>query len=207
MRSAGWRGAKRDSAPGRCTLSGARRQRGVGLRERCRSESIPVRRRPPTSALPWDQGKTASAEGPALRRAARRCRAPASFASLRVPLGPVTVIPRAPAAALSAWAMRLFFRQNAAGFAIRKERGWETDPLRLWVRGKQCSEIELVLPLLFSSFSWHVGCLLGCAELAGLRERRSFERSGLPHPAANTWPPPRGSGPVQNWRRQSGFTM
>lgn len=47
--------------------------------------------------LPWDQGTTASAEGPALRRAARRCRAPASFAPLRVPMGPVTVIPRAPA--------------------------------------------------------------------------------------------------------------
>lgn len=95
----------------------------------------------------------------------------------------------------------VFFRQNAASLAAPRERGRETDPLCLSDPGKQCSETELLLPLLFSSFTWHVGCLRGCAELEGMPVRRSFGRSGLPRPAPNTRPPPRGSGPVQNWRR------
>lgn len=59
---------------------------------------------------------------------------------------------------------------------------------------------RITQPLLFSSFTWHVCCLRGCAELEGMPDRRSLGRAGLPRPAPNTWPPQRGSGPVQNWR-------
>lgn len=144
-------------------------------------------------------GSTASAQGPALHRATRRCRAPVSLALLPVLSGPGRgVIPRSPNAALGLG--DVFFRQNAASLAAPKERGRETNHLCLSDLGKQCSETELLLPLLFSSFTWHVCCLRGCAELEGMPDRRSFGRSGLPCPAPNTWPPPPGSGPVQNWR-------
>ena len=108
------------------------------------------------------------------------------------------VIPRSPNAALCLG--EVFFRQNAASLAAPKERGRETNHLCLSDLGKQCSEAELLLPLLFSSFTWHVCCLRGCAELEGMPDRRSLGRAGLPRPAPNTWPPQRGSGPVQNWR-------
>lgn len=78
------------------------------------------------------------------------------------------VIPRVPTLR-SVWG-DVFFRQNAASLAAPREAG-RLDPLCLSDLGKQCSETELLLPLLF--FTWHVGCLAGCAELEGMPVRRS----------------------------------
>ena len=133
----------------------------------CRSGCAPVSRGPPTSALSL---------GPGLHRERPGCRASWSRSATprsRVPrpaachIGPGagdnSDVPRCRTLGLG----DVFFRQKAASLAVPKQRGRETDHLCLSDPGKQCSEMELLLPLLFSSFTWHVGCLRDCAELEG----------------------------------------
>lgn len=120
MRSAGWLVVRWDSAPGKRDLSGANRQREVGLRE-CRGQQ-----ECPFAAVRFHllrtSGSRARPRAPRVPRSATprtaapqcRCSVPRSAAW---PPGPLGDNSEGPAAALRTEALR-FSRQSAADFAV-----------------------------------------------------------------------------------------
>lgn len=161
----------------------------------------------PPLPCPWDRGTTASSECPALRRTALRCCASASLAPLRTHLGQHEGNSEGPSGCASGLGDALFFSVERSCLCLREGEAGRRITCAYWVPGETAVKLSWGCPC--SSLP-STGTSVACGAvrlLTGIGERRSFERSGLPHSAPNTWPQPRGSGPVQNWRSQSGFLM
>lgn len=189
MRSAGWREV--GGTPHReAHLGGAKRRRGPVSRVLA---GAPVLAQARSSASALSAGPRLNRERPGPRPFIE----PLGDAAL--PLAPLPVpsgrgVIRVPNAALGLG--RCVFPANIASLAAPRERE-QGDRSLVPVGSGGNSAVKLsYCTALLSSFTWHVGCLRGCAELEGMPVRRSFGRSGLHSPSSQHRPPPR-PGPGQ----------